>query len=151
FVLLLIASGTLAARPDAGLMSIITAEDLGGTAARRLLWCLIVLPPVAVAVVLGARAGLYSTSFAFAFLLFFALVNGVVVIVLTGSRLSRLEARMNRAQSALASAHEREGLQRARLQALFDAMPEGVIITDERGQIIHQNHSAERFARDVAK
>ena len=95
-VLLVLASGTLVARPDAGLMSIITAEDMGGTAARSLLWSLLVLPPVAVAVVLGARAGLYSSPFAFAFLLFFSLVDGVVVILLTGSRLSRLEGRMLR-------------------------------------------------------
>ena len=57
-VLLALSSGTLAARPDTGLMSIITAEDLGGAAVRRLLWSLFVLPPVAVAVVLGARRGL---------------------------------------------------------------------------------------------
>ena len=150
-VLLALSSGTLAARPDTGLMSIITAEDLGGAAARRLLWSLFVLPPVAVAVVLGARAGWYSTSFAFAFLTFFSLVDGVAVILLTGSRLSRLEGRIMRAQQALANAHEREGLQRARLQALFDAMPESVIITDEHGNIVQQNHAAQKFARDISR
>jgi signal transduction histidine kinase len=150
-VLLVLASGILAARPQAGIMSIITAEDLGGTAGRKLLWSLLVLPPVTVALVLGARAGLYSTSFAFALLLFFSLVDGIVVILITAKRLSRLEARITVAQTALAQAHEREGLQRARLEALFDAMPESVIITDGRGNIIQQNHAAENFARSTAQ
>jgi signal transduction histidine kinase len=150
-VLLALASGTLAARPHTGVMSIITAEDLGGTAARKLLWSLFILPPVTIALVLGARAGLYSTSFAFALLLIFSLVDGVVVILITGKRLSRLESHVTAAQTALAQAHEREGLQRARLEALFDAMPESVIITDERGNIIQQNHAAEKFARTTAQ
>jgi len=55
------------------------------------------------------------------------------------------------AQRALEQALEREALQRTRLQALFDAMPEAVIITDERGNIVQQNHAAERFARDTAR
>jgi signal transduction histidine kinase len=150
-VLLVLSSGILSARPQTGIMSVITAEDLGGIAARKLLWSLVVLPPVTIVLVLGARAGLYSTSFAFALLLFLSLVEGIVVILITAKRLSRLEARITSAQLALAQAHEREGLQRARLQALFDAMPESVIITDSHGNIIQQNNAAEKFARSTAQ
>jgi signal transduction histidine kinase len=149
-VLLLLASGTLAARPNVGHMAVLAAEDMGGSAARQLLWSLLLLPPVAIVAVLGARLGFYPTSFAFAFLVFFSLVDGIAVILLTGSRLSRLEERMQNARAAVAEAHQREALQRSRLQAVFDAMPEAVLITDAHGDIVQQNAAAKKFARETA-
>ena len=48
-----------------------------------------------------------------------------------------------------ATLYEREALQRAWLQSLFDAMPEGVIIMDERGKVLQQNRTSLELAVDT--
>lgn len=47
--------------------------------------------------------------------------------------------------------YDRESLQRAWLQSIFDQMPEAVVIYDGRGRVVQQNDAAELYARDTGR
>jgi signal transduction histidine kinase/DNA-binding response OmpR family regulator len=50
-----------------------------------------------------------------------------------------------------ATLYDREALQRMWLQALFESMPEAVIVADEHGRALQQNHAARMLARDTGR
>ena len=58
--LLTLSAGTLAARADDGLLSVLMAEDSGGLAARRLVAWLVALAVATCGIEAGARFGLYA-------------------------------------------------------------------------------------------
>ena len=76
-----LAIGALAARPDLGLMSIVTCEEAGGPAARRLLSVLVALGPLAIGLELLARFGWLPQSMADALVVFLGLTFGVAAIL----------------------------------------------------------------------
>jgi len=137
-VMLLLASGTLTARPDSGFMAIIAADDLGGVVARRLLSSLAIFPPVAIALVVGARAGHYSTPSAIAFLLFFALVEGIAVVVITSSRVARLDSEIKHANMALQRSE-------SRVRAFLERASDGIFIADLEGRYTDVNQAGHRM------
>lgn len=51
----------------------------------------------------------------------------------------------------LARLYDTESLQRIWLQTLFDQMPEAVLILDERGRVMQQNHASRATARDTGR
>ncbi len=66
---ILLAAGLLSARPDRGLMSVITSDSAGGVMARRLAPAVIGIPPVlGWLVLLGKRSHLYHEDIGIAFL-----------------------------------------------------------------------------------
>ena len=96
------------ARPDRGLMAVVTEPTLAGAAARRLLPAAVVVPVVVgVAVVGGERAGLYSSAFASALVVgccgtFFAVVTAWAL-----RSLSRAERRGRAAEADLRASEAR--------------------------------------------
>ena len=137
-VLLFLASGTLAARPESGVMSIITADDMGGMVGRRLLWSLLILPPVALLLVIGTRSGRVSTPTAVAFLLLFAIAEGISLIVVTSSRLSRLDATIRRRNETLRH-------NEWQVRALFERASDGIFIADLDGRYTEVNQAGHRM------
>ncbi|HYO70899.1 MAG TPA: PAS domain-containing sensor histidine kinase, partial [Archangium sp.] len=85
---------------------------------------------------LGTRAGLYSSSTAF------ALVTGMLTFmglpfIWSASR------RLNHAGLALEQAWRTEVLQRAWLMSIIEQMPDGVLILDEQGHLLVANAAAQ--------
>jgi len=100
--------GILAARPERGLMALVTSAQPGGTLVRRLL-----LPAVAMPIVIGwvrlqgQRASLYGTEFGIAL---FAMSNVIVFVVLvswTAQSLNRGDRQRQQAEKALHAAQQR--------------------------------------------
>ncbi|WP_375768528.1 ATP-binding protein [Archangium gephyra] len=128
--------GILGARPTHGLMRTLTGTHAGSAMVRRLLPALLLGPYVVGHLsLLGTRAGLYSSSTAF------ALVTGMLTFfglpfVWSASR------RLNHAGLALEQAWRTEVLQRAWLMSIIEQMPDGVLILDEQGHILVANAAA---------
>lgn len=73
-------------------------------------------------------------------LLFFVLIGGSLFLLRRGSLSRRdLKRRVNESNDQLKSAFERLEEERARLETTFSGMVEGVLLTDERGDILHLN------------
>jgi signal transduction histidine kinase/CheY-like chemotaxis protein len=102
----LLGIGILAARPDRGLMAILTSDGAGGTMARRLLPAALTLPPVLGWALLWALNGNLADTLLL--LSLFVLANMVVfssLIWLNAVLLDRLDRQRQRAQRRLAAQH----------------------------------------------
>lgn len=128
--------GILGARPTQGLMLTLTGAHAGSAMVRRLLPALLLGPFVMGHLsLLGARAGLYSSSTAF------ALVTGMLTFtglpfIWSASR------RLNHAGLALEQAYRTEVLQRAWLMSIIEQIPDAILILDEQGHILVANAAA---------
>ncbi|HEX5753295.1 MAG TPA: PAS domain-containing sensor histidine kinase [Archangium sp.] len=128
--------GTLGARPTHGLMRTLTGTHAGSVMVRRLLPPLLLGPYVVGHLsLLGTRAGLYSSSTAF------ALVTGMLTFMGLPFLWSA-SRRLNHAGLALEEAWRTEALQRAWLMSIIEQMPDGVLILDEQGHILVANAAA---------
>jgi len=77
----LFSAGFLGARPEKGLMSIVTSNTVGGVVARRLLPTAIIVPWLLGAMLLlGERLGYYERAFAFSFFAVASIVTFTVLI-----------------------------------------------------------------------
>jgi signal transduction histidine kinase len=132
----LLSLGTLGARPTHGLMRTLTGTHAGSVMVRRLLPPLLLGPYVVGHLsLLGTRAGLYSSSTAF------ALVTGMLTFMGLPFLWSA-SRRLNHAGLALEEAWRTEALQRAWLMSIIEQMPDGVLILDEQGHILVANAAA---------
>jgi PAS domain S-box-containing protein len=120
-----LSSGIAVAPADEGFGFVFATPDIGGTAARWLGLGLLLMVPVAVVIVLGWRVGWYGEAMAAALFVYFALAVGAVFVVVTATRLSRLDAEAKREEEArkrgeeqLVRAHETEQRLRAELEEL---------------------------------
>lgn len=119
--LFILSSGVLAARAEAGVMSVLAADDAGGIAARRLLLGLLLFPPVVLGILLGTRAGWYTHAVALALVLLIVLAMGGGFILMTAAHLSRRDAQLRKVDAALRASIESEQRLRAELEALMQA------------------------------
>ncbi|HEU4759320.1 MAG TPA: PAS domain S-box protein, partial [Dehalococcoidia bacterium] len=132
--LLALSTGTLAARAQVGVLSVLTAEDSGGIAARQLLAWLLVLIPLVCAIALGPRLGLFTAPLASAGIVLLGVVAGGSFVLLISRRLSQLDAK------------RREGDEsRFRLASLVDSTDDAIIAKTPEGIILDWNAAAERL------
>ena len=137
-VVLLLNLGILAICADRGLLAVVRANDAGGVAARRMLVGLGALPPIAIAIVLGARVGWYAPEVASAIVLFVALVEAIGFILMTAAHLSRLAAEAQRTAAAL---HDSE----LHIRALFEQASDGIFVADLDGRYTDVNEAGCRM------
>jgi two-component system cell cycle sensor histidine kinase/response regulator CckA len=129
---LLLCTGVLAARPDRGLMRIVTSSGTGGWFLRRLLPTLLAAMFAAGWIrVLGQEAGWFDTEFGAALLVVVATTLIVLALLLTARSLDRSDARRRRSEQ--------------RLRAVLGSMGEGVVTTDANGLVISINPAMERL------
>ncbi len=99
---IILSVGMLCARPDRGLMAIVTSDSVAGLVARRLLPAAIALPILlGYLSVIGQRGGLYSTEYGLAL---FALSSVMVLAALVwrnAGLLYRMDAERKRAEERL--------------------------------------------------
>jgi len=100
--------GTLFARPDQGLMRIVTSDRPGGFIARRLLLAAIAIPSVVGWLIIqGKRAGLYNTTFGLSLLVMVNIVVFAVWILQNAQTLDRSDNERSWAEQALRESEER--------------------------------------------
>ena len=132
FAFLLLGLGVLGARPRAGLMRRVTADDAGGIVIRRMLPAAIVLPIVIGWLrTLGERAGLYPAEFGRVLTISTFMVVFASLTWWTGRTISRQAALLTTARLA-ADASERRfrSLVMATTQIVWNADPSGTVIDD---------------------
>jgi len=129
----LLALATLCSRPETGFMREIAAPGLGGRMARRMLFVIALLVPLAWLRLLGERAGLYSTAFGLALMVFLALALSTAVVWRLARSLNRAEAGLRLADGAI------------------DQMNEGISVTDADGNIVRVNGGFTRITGYAAE
>lgn len=100
--------GILSARPDWGVMRIVTSDRTSGFIARRLLLSAIAIPSVlGWLIVQGYRLGLYNTAFGLSIIVMVSIVIFAVWILQNAQTLEQLDAKRSSAQQALRESEER--------------------------------------------
>jgi PAS domain S-box-containing protein len=134
----LLSGGILTARPDRGVMRIITSPGPGGVMVRRLLPAAILIPAIlGLACLAASRSGLLEIEAALAL---FAVSNIVVVtagILVTAWLLDRAEERRRRAEESLLQ-------ERHLLRQLMDHLPESIFFKDRASRFTLINQSLAR-------
>ena len=105
--LLALSLGTLTARAEDGLLSVLTAEDSGGLAARRLVAWLVALAVATCGIEAGARFGLYAAPIGAAGTMLLGIVGGSAFVLRVSLRLSRLDMARRAAQAEIRESRER--------------------------------------------
>jgi PAS domain S-box-containing protein len=132
-----IALGCLSARPEGGMLDVVTSRLAGGIMARRLLPAAILLPfGLGLLRLVGQRAGLYGTESGLAL---FATLNITVFVALVYSSARRLDEAAARREDDLAALAESE----RSFHTLLDAAPFGLILMAPDGGIALANATAE--------
>ncbi|MBI2898325.1 MAG: PAS domain S-box protein [Deltaproteobacteria bacterium] len=130
---LLLALGILCARPESGVVSVLTSELEGGRAARRLLLGALAIPLMGLAILMGQEAGLYPNRYAMALLAIFAFVIALMALVVTARWLNRADAERRAGE-----------LERAQLATIVSSSDDTIVATDLDGIVVHWNSAAER-------
>lgn len=129
---LLLSAGVLFARPEDGVMALITSPGLGGAVARRLI-------PAALFVPLllgwlrwqGEAAGLYDTLFGIALHTVFVVVVLTVLVWASASSLDRTDRERRQVEE--------------RFRRLLESAPDAMVIVDQSGAIVLINAQTERL------
>ncbi len=137
--LLALAAGVLSARPDRGLMTLVTSASVGGLLIRRLL-------PAAAGTVLvlgwlrllGERRGLYRTEFGLALMAVSSMAILALLIWWSAGSLHQTDVERRRAEEALRRS-ERLFVQ------LFELAPDGLVVVDAGGRITRVNAQTEKL------
>lgn len=126
---IVLCGGILLARPEQGLIKIITRKNLGGFIARRLLIAAIVIPFILGWLIYqGQQAGLYTPTFSLSLLVIANIILFVIVIWQNAKVLDRLDQRRQQVEEEL-----QETL--ITLQALIKASPLAIINLDTDGKL----------------
>ncbi len=107
-VFIVLSIGILFARPNRGVMAIVTSSSVGGIIARRLL-------PVAIGVpfvlgwlrLWGEQAGLYGTEFGASLTVLLSIVIFIFIILHNASSLNAIDTERKKAEKALQDAHDK--------------------------------------------
>ena len=137
-VLLILCVGILAARPDVGVVSIVTAGHAGGVMARRLLLGLLALVPAAVLIKVGERLGWWLAPATAALLMVSVLAEGVTFILLTASRLGRDDTARRAVETELRRSEEK-------LQGIVSIATDAIISVDDDQRITLYNEGAQQI------
>ncbi|MEK7859870.1 MAG: PAS domain S-box protein, partial [Chloroflexota bacterium] len=139
FGFVVLSAGTLFARPERGLMAILTSEGGGGVMARRLLPVVVALPIALGWLRLeGERGGLYRTEFGLALVI--ASIVGVLVALIW-----RYADAVDRAAAERERAEETARRSAAMFRDVLESAPDAMVIADGLGRIVIVNAQAERL------
>jgi PAS domain S-box-containing protein len=158
----LLGAGILCARPDRGLMKILTSATAGGVIARRLLLAPTLIPLVTGLIKLsGLRAGFYNAElagwiFSFLNIFVFMLVIWWIAVLLSRAdevrRRAEEEVRQNNSQleqrvlertAELGRAQESIQQEKERLRLVIDTALDAVITIDQHGTVTGWSRQAE--------
>jgi PAS domain S-box-containing protein len=129
--------GILLARPERGVMAVLTSDHAGSAMARRLLLAAVGIPFVLGWLRLqGELSGLYETEFGVSLIVALTVILFLVVILWNADALNRTDRERRQAEQAL-----RASEQRARL--IIETAHDAFIGMDADGRIIDWNHQAE--------
>ena len=135
----ILSAGTLCARPERGLMAILTSEGVGGAMARRLLPAVVAVPIALGWLRLqGERRGLYSTEFG----LSLVIASSVAVLV---ALIWRYADAVDRAAAERERAEETARRSAAMFRDVLESAPDAMVIADGLGRIVIVNAQAERL------
>jgi PAS domain S-box-containing protein len=138
-VLLFLALGILAARPNRPALNVVIADLTGSFIARCLLPVAILLPfTLGWLLLLAQQLGLYKAEFGMALFASSTAVLFAGMVYYAAGRLNLADA-----QRAAADADIRQS--EARFRLLFDATPNGLMIVDADGRIVLANAQAEQL------
>ncbi len=158
WLFIILSAGTILARPDEGLMSVVTSEHCGGLMSRRVLPFASMLPFVLRWLrEWGQRAGWFDMDLGLVLSLMSNIVIITTLIWFTARMLNRFDANRRRAEDSLAQANDeleqRVAVRTAELSAsqkklwevLNAAKSVSVIAADLNGHITLFNSGAERM------
>jgi diguanylate cyclase (GGDEF)-like protein/PAS domain S-box-containing protein len=174
-LLILLCAGILAARPDRGVMALLTNKSAGGITARRLLPGAIFIPLLIDRLQFwGQLAGLYDGTFALILFTLSSMVLFTGLIAWNARLLLQLDMRRDRAEDNLRGTLQKLGSniqalsqanfrlqeeiveRRAAEEKLFDereraevtlkSIGDGVITTDMDGKVVYLNPAAEKLS-----
>ena len=132
--LVVLATGTVLARPERGAMAVLTSRHVGGQAARRMLIVALTVPVVGYLAALAQRAGVYAPPGAAVVASVAAMVVAIVITLVVGASLDRTDARRRRAEEA-----------RSLLASLVQSSDDAIIVQALDGTVLDWNHGAERL------
>jgi two-component system sensor histidine kinase/response regulator len=137
--LMLLAIGLLFARPDRGLMAVVSDRETGGMMARRLLPASILTPAIfAWLAHTGQWAGLFEPAFGISLFVVSTIVLFTTLIWWNARSLNRIDAERNRTQRELSQ-------NGAILKSVLNSMGDGVVVADRAGRFLIFNPVAERI------
>lgn len=137
--LALLATGLLLARPDRGLMAVVSHSETGGVMARKLLPASILAPAVlAWLASVGQQVEFFGPSFGVSLFVVSTIVLFTTLIWWNASSLNRIDAERTLAQRDL-------GRKSAILESVLNSMGDGVVVADRKGRFLIFNPVAERI------
>jgi PAS domain-containing protein len=136
----LLALGILGARPDRGLMAVVTSDSAGGVMLRRLLPAALGLPAVlGWAVLRGDDAGLYDAAFGVSLLVALSAALFAVLIGWTAWSLDRTDRQRRQAEAALARQYRAAEDARSQTRAVLDATSEAIVFLSPDRRVLGLN------------
>jgi two-component system sensor histidine kinase/response regulator len=138
--LALVSAGILCARPDRGVMAVVSGPGAGGVLARRLLPAAIVIPAVLGWLRwLSLRAGILDQVVGLSLFVVANIVIFTALIWWNAASLERMDRERGRAEDAVR-------LERDLLTTLMDTIPDSIYFKDSDGRFIRINRAmADRF------
>ncbi|MCY1032880.1 ATP-binding protein [Corallococcus sp. BB11-1] len=137
-LLILLAVGTLCARPDLGLMGRLTQDTLGGFVARRLVPVTLMGPPLlGLTLVVMHLSGRLSHDAKFPLFSTVVAAGGAALVLMAARALDLLDNERRRATTALEASE-------VRFRTLLDTAPDPMVVVDASGRVRFANAEVER-------
>jgi PAS domain S-box-containing protein len=131
--LFLFSIGVLCAKPDGGLFAIISAANIGGTLARRMLPLVLILPVVVGLLRLaGERAGLFRGDVGVMIVAIIYVIMLSIIVLFVARSLNQVDEERKRTTEALET-------ERTLLRTLVDNLPDRVYSKDTQGRFLLNN------------
>lgn len=143
---LLLATGILLARPDRGMMVILSSRSAGGVMARRLLPVILVVPSILGAFrVVGERAGWYDSDFGSVLVIIAMMAILTFTVGMTSASLHCADERRAESERALQERSEQLFRQQEILESVLRSIGDGVVVADANGKFLIWNPAATRL------